>query len=207
MYLAGIQLVRAALYWIIGKFGQVTGVFEPTGDITNGLSMLFTGLIIWSLVRPQTETLGLTHISQLKSKYIYLAVLLLLVMLAGYNLVLDPSQIMPTILSCLVFPLFEEPIFRGWIWNRINPALPARGNGWLSVLITTVLFAIWHLGYWDVVALHVHAGTTLPAMMHIMLMKMAIASIIGLAAGLLRWKTGNSYASILFHMFWNLFGR
>lgn len=147
MYLAGIQLVRAALYWIIGKFGQITGIFEPTGDITNGLSMLFTGLIIWSLVRPQTETLGLTHISQLKSKYIYLAVLLLLVMLAGYNLVLDPSQIMPTILSCLVFPLFEEPIFRGWIWNRINPALPARGNGWLSVLITTVLFAIWHLGY------------------------------------------------------------
>jgi membrane protease YdiL (CAAX protease family) len=36
---------------------------------------------------------------------------------------------------------------------------------------------------------------------------MVIASIIGLAAGLLRWKTGNIYASILFHMFWNLFGR
>jgi membrane protease YdiL (CAAX protease family) len=169
--------------------------------------MLITGIIFWILVRPQSETLGFTYFPQSKSKYIYLAVFLLLVMMAGYNLFLDPSQVMPTILSCLVFPLFEEPLFRGWIWNWINPTLPSRGNGWLSVLITTVLFAIWHLGYWDVVALHVRAGTTLSAMMHIMLMKMVIASIIGLAAGLLRWKTGNSYASILFHMFWNLLGR
>jgi membrane protease YdiL (CAAX protease family) len=207
MYLAGLQLVRAMLYWIIGNLGQITGVFEPTGEITNGLSILFTGLIIWGLVRPKPETLGLTQFTQTKNKYIYLAVLLLLVLLAGYNLVLNPSQIMPTILSCLVFPLFEEPIFRGWIWNRITPVLPARGNGWLSVLVTTVLFAVWHLGYWDVIALHGSAGTTLAAMTHIMLMKMVIASIIGLAAGLLRWKTGNIYASILFHMFWNLFGR
>jgi membrane protease YdiL (CAAX protease family) len=207
MYLAGMQLVRAVLYWIIGKLGQITGLFEPTGDITNGLSILITGLIIWSLVRPKRETLGLTDLSRSKGKYIYLAVLLLLVMLAGYNLVINPSQIMPTILSCLVFPLFEEPIFRGWIWNQVSPVIPAKRNGIFTTVLVSALFAVWHLGYWDVVSLHMKAGTSTAVIIHIMLMKMVIAAIIGIFTGIFRWKTGNIYASILFHAAWNLFGR
>jgi membrane protease YdiL (CAAX protease family) len=74
-------------------------------------------------------------------------------------------------------------------------------------MVTTLLFVIWHLGYWDVVAQHMPAGASLSTLVHVMLMKMLIASIIGLAAGVLRWKTGNIYASLLIHAFWNLFGR
>ena len=200
--LAGFQLIRALLYWLTGLVG-----LSAASDITNAASVVLTGLIIWIIFKPDMTMVGLDGFPVSRVKYVYLGFGLLLIILAGVNLMLDPSQLLPTIISCVVFPLFEEPIFRGWIWNRVSTSLPGRFNGVLALLISTILFAIWHLGYWDVVALHVRPGTTFAGLTYIMLMKMMVASIIGLLAGMLRWKTGNIYASILVHAFWNLFGR
>jgi uncharacterized protein len=200
--LAVIQLTRATAYRIIGLAG-----IPAASDITDAASIILTGMIVWKVTKPQANTLGQIEFPAAKTRFLYAGIGAVLLLLAGVNIVLDPSQLMPTFISCIVFPLFEEPLFRGWVWNRINPTLPPRGNGLTTILITSLLFAIWHLGYWDVVALHIPAGTTLPVMAHIMLMKMVIAVVIGLATGFLRWKTGSTYSSILFHAFWNLFGR
>ncbi len=200
--LAGFQLTRALLYWILTKFHFPTG-----GDITNVVSLALTGLLIWIVFKPVKTVIGLYGFPKSGGKFAYYGFGLLLVILAGMNLYRDPSQLMPTIASCVVFPLFEEPIFRVWIWSRVAAALPARANELLTLIVSTVLFALWHLGYWDVVAVHVRSSTSSASLTHIMLMKMVVASIIGLLAGFLRWKTGKIYASILFHAFWNLFGR
>jgi uncharacterized protein len=203
--LAGIQLVRMVLYRLIGRMGSAAGWFLPAGDITNGLSILMSGLILLFLFRPSREIIGLTPFGpHSKARIVETIALILLAALAAINLILNPVQTIPTIISCLVFPLFEEPIFRGWAWNKLSPTLPSRGNGLLTAILTTLLFSLWHLGYWDVVSLHVPAGAD---MLHIMLMKMVITSIIGVLAGIMRWKTGNIYASILIHAAWNLFGR
>jgi membrane protease YdiL (CAAX protease family) len=199
--LASFQLTRALLYWILTKFHLPAG-----GDITNVVSLALTGLLIWIVFKPVKTVIGLLRFPKSGASS-RIMVWLLLVILAGMNLYRDPSQLMPTIASCVVFPLFEEPIFRGWIWSRMAAALPARANELLTLIVSTVLFALWHLGYWDVVAIHVRSSTSFASLTHIMLMKMVVASIIGLLAGFLRWKTGKIYASILFHAFWNLFGR
>ena len=169
--------------------------------------MLATGLILWLVVRPSLLSTSLMPFPRSKNRLIYLALSLLLIILAVIGIQGDSSRILPTIVSCLIFPIFEEPLFRGWIWNRLGTALPERGRGLFSVLITTALFSLWHIGYWDVISLHVRAGTTFSMMIHIIMMKMALTAVIGLAAGWLRAKTGSVYASILFHAFWNLFGR
>ena len=200
--LAGFQLIRALLYGLIG----ITGL-PAVGDITNAASVVLPGIIIWIIFKPDMTMVGLDGFPVSRVKYVCFGFGLVLFILAGVNLMLEPSQLLPTIISCVVFPLFEEPIFRGWIWNRVSTSLPGRFNGVLTLLISTILFALWHLGYWDVVALHVRPGTTFAGLTYIMLMKMMVASIIGLLAGMLRWKTGNIYASILIHAFWNLFGR
>jgi len=200
--LASFQLTRALLYWILTKFHLPAG-----GDITNVVSLALTGLLIWIVFKPVKTVIGLFGFPKSRGKFAYYGFGLLLVILAGMNLYRDPSQLMPTMASCVVFPLFEEPIFRVWIWSRVAAALPARANELLTLIVSTVLFALWHLGYWDVVAVHVRSSTSSASLTHIMLMKMVVASIIGLLAGFLRWKTGKIYASILFHAFWNLFGR
>jgi len=205
MCLAGIQLVRMVLYWLIGRLGSASGLFLPSGDSTNGLSILLTCLILWFLFRPSRETIGLTPFtSQSRARKVEIIALFILTALAAINLITNSDQTIPTIISCLVFPLFEEPLFRGWAWNKLSPSLPSRGNDLLTTILTTLLFTLWHFGYWDVVSLHVPAEAD---MMHIMLMKMVITSIIGALAGIMRWKTGNIYASILVHAAWNLFGR
>jgi membrane protease YdiL (CAAX protease family) len=202
LVLAAIQMFRAVVYRVLMFAGM-----SPVDDITNAASILLTGLTVLILFKSGTAAVGLDNFPRSKVRFFYYAGYTLLFVLAGINLYLNPSQIIPTLISCLIFPLFEEPLFRGWIWNRVTTSLPSRWNGPLAVLVTAALFALWHLGYWDVVALHVPAGLQLLGMIHIMLMKMMITSIIGLICGLLRWKTGNIYASILFHAFWNLFGR
>lgn len=208
LLLSGIQVIRLVCYRTAALIGYTTGWFQEYGDITNGLAMLVTGLILWLIFRPPLKTIGLTGFTgRSVTKIVEVCAAILLFILAGINLFLNPDQLVPTFVSCLIFPFFEEPLFRGWIWNKVSPALPGKWNGLLCVLLTAALFAIWHLGYWDVVALHVKPGTTFASMQHIMWMKMVISSIIGLLTGLLRWKTGNIYASILFHAAWNLFGR
>ncbi len=208
LLLSGIQVIRMFLYRLAALAGSASGLYQPNGDITNGLSILWTAVILWALFRPSLPMVGLTGFSgSSKTKVIEIICTIILLVLAGINLVLNPDQIIPTIISCLVFPLFEEPLFRGWIWNQVSPAMPAKRNGIFTTVLVSALFAAWHLGYWDVVSLHMKAGTTTAAIIHIMLMKMVIAAIIGIFTGIFRWKTGNISASILFHSAWNLFGR
>jgi membrane protease YdiL (CAAX protease family) len=208
LLLSGIQVIRFICYRTMALAGSATGWFQQYGDITNELSILITGLIIWLIFRPPLKMIGITGFTgRSGTKIVEVCATILLLILAVINLVLDLGQVIPTLVSCLIFPLFEEPLFRGWIWNKVSPTISAKWNGLLCVLLTATLFAIWHLGYWDVVALHVKPGTTFASMQHIMWMKMVISSIIGVVTGLLRWKTGNIYASILFHATWNLFGR
>jgi len=206
--LIGIQLFRYFMYRIMVGLGSVSQLFEPAGDITNGLTMLLTGLGLWLMVRHSLGNPGFSKFTISSKGFIgMMAGLAIFVVMAGFNICMDPRQFIPTVLSCLIFPFFEEPIFRGWIWKRMSSVLPAKWNGISTILLTTLLFALWHLGYWDVVAIHVSSSTTTSGLIHIMLMKMVIASIIGLWAGFCRWKTGNLYGSILIHAFWNLLGR
>jgi uncharacterized protein len=206
--LSGIQVIRLIFYHITALAGSASGLYPPYGDITNGGSILFTGLILCVLFRPSRSMIGLTGFSgSLGTRVMEIIGTSFFLILAGINLILHPDQIVPTIVSCLIFPLFEEALFCGWIWNKIKPCLPKKQNGIFTAILVGVLFAIWHLGYWDVVALHMKAETTMTTMLHVMLMKIVIAGIIGIFAGMLRWKTGNIIASILFHAAWNLFGR
>jgi uncharacterized protein len=206
--LCTIQVIRLVLYRITALAGSTSGWYQPYGEITNGMSMLFTAFSVWMIYRPPFKISGFTGFDDhSRIKTVEIAGGIALLALAAINLVINPDQIISTLVSCLVFPLFEEPLFRGWIWNKLSPALPFKGNGILTIFLVSVLFAICHLGYWDVVSLHLKAGTTMEVKLHIMQMKMMVASIIGIITGILRWKTGNIYASVLFHAAWNLFGR
>lgn len=170
--------------------------------------MLLTALVLLILFQPSIRSLGLTRWNGTKrAKWITISGVIILILLAGINILMDQSQLVPTLVSCLVFPLLEEMLFRGWIWNHISRALPDERGGLSAVLITAGLFAVWHLGYWDVISTHIAMNVPAESILHIMGMKMIIAAIIGLFTGVLRWKTGNIYASMLFHAAWNLFGR
>ena len=57
--------------------------------------------------------------------------------------------------SCIVTPVFEKLLFRGYIWNQLSGVL---GSKWATYLTTTILFALWHLAYIDSIAFRVEDG-------------------------------------------------
>jgi len=99
----------------------------------------------------------------------------------------------------VITPIFEELIFRGYIWNKLNTAIKKEGG---TYLITTVLFGIWHLGYIESIAFRVETGLA-----KIMFMKVIVGLVYGVVLGALRLKTKNSYSTILLHGVMNIFGR
>ncbi|MBX8938118.1 CPBP family intramembrane glutamic endopeptidase [Enterococcus gilvus] len=103
------------------------------------------------------------------------------------------------IYSSIVTPIFEELIFRGGVWNQLSVifkrAVPV-------YLWSSVLFGIWHLGYFDSLAFRVGEG--LP---EALIWKVITGLCYGLVLGLLRLRTKNCYSTMLLHGAMNIFGR
>ena len=104
------------------------------------------------------------------------------------------------VFSTLITPIFEELIFRGYVWNKLEEKFNKR---FIVYIITTLLFAIWHIGYIDSIAFRV-ASSNVP---FIMLMKVVTGLCFGIVLGAVRCKTKNCYSTILLHSIMNLFGR
>lgn len=101
--------------------------------------------------------------------------------------------------SCIVTPVFEELLFRGYIWNELSGIW---GNKWPTYLTTSILFGLWHLAYIDSIAFRVEDG-----LLSVMVWKVVTGLCFGVVLGAVRMKTKNCYAAMLMHGAMNLFGR
>jgi len=101
--------------------------------------------------------------------------------------------------SSVVTPIFEELIFRGYIWNKLNTIFDKE---WITYVVSTVLFGLWHLGYIEAVAFRTETGLAAA-----MLWKVITGLCFGVVLGAVRLKTKNSYSAMLLHGVMNIFGR
>ncbi|MCK9152567.1 CPBP family glutamic-type intramembrane protease, partial [Methanobacterium alcaliphilum] len=80
-------------------------------------------------------------------------------------------------------------------------ACEIRRSGFLTLIIITAAFSLWHIGYMDVFLIHpIHPNLNI-----MLISKIGIGMVLGLITGLIRLKTGKVYGSFLFHAFWNTF--
>ncbi len=100
--------------------------------------------------------------------------------------------------SSIVTPVFEELLFRGVIWNRLNKHYTKE---WKTYIIVTALFAAWHIGY--AIGLYLWNGGSL---LTVVCMKVLIGGIVGFITGALRYKTKNCYLGIIVHGILNAIG-
>lgn len=101
--------------------------------------------------------------------------------------------------SSIVTPIFEELIFRGYVWNKLNAVF---SKEWKTYIISTVLFALWHIGYISSIAFRIQNGLA-----NAMVWKVITGLCFGIILGAVRLKTKNSYSTILLHAALNIFGR
>ncbi|KUK75743.1 MULTISPECIES: CPBP family intramembrane glutamic endopeptidase [Methanobacterium] len=202
--LALIQLFRAAI------FGSLWITIQPGDNITlfqfiNGLHFIIVGIILLLYFKPSLDELGLQWDDirrRTRLFYIIGALILVTLIVIPYTFGWELQILVMGLMFGLITPLFEELLFRGYIWGKISQSPGMVHSPTLTLGTVTLLFMVWHLGYLDVLILHPLASTNIP---WIMVSKMGIGLVLGLIVGYLRLKTGKTYASILFHGLWNVF--
>lgn len=102
--------------------------------------------------------------------------------------------------SCILIPVFEELIFRGYIWNKLSLVIK---KDFIVYIVSTVLFALWHIGYIDSYILFVGSENLLSFVCS----KVLIGLVFGIITGFFRYKCKSTYISILAHSVLNSFGK
>ncbi len=141
---------------------------------------------LWLIARPSADQLGIQWKVLTKKQKLFTAgsgslVMLLLVL----TLFLFPDMMLINLVSALLFPIFEELLFRGWIWSKLETILTGPHSGLMIWIATSVLFAIWHLGY--SVTVTQNAGPSANPL-EIMFFKVLVGGMVGVIAGLARWR-------------------
>ncbi len=109
------------------------------------------------------------------------------------------EPILLLVYSSIVTPIFEELIFRGYIWNELNQIFTSE---WKTYIVTTIFFALWHLGYISSIAFRVEDD-----LLNVMIWKVITALCFGIVLGAVRLKTKNCYSTMILHGVMNLFGK
>lgn len=182
----------------------------PTSPLWNWIDLAafsIVGLALLAIYRPSAAVLGLewhgmSRLARgLSTGSCGLALLLILTSVS-----FSPAILLENIKNALVLPLFEELLFRGWIWNRLENAFKGKYAGAITWLVNAVLFALWHLGYFDVYLLKAFPASRGMDPIFFMAMKLAVTFVIGLMVGFLRWRSRRAYGSLALHALINLFG-
>ena len=201
--LIAIQLFRALIMdglWYVVKPGENLILFQ----ILNGISFLIVGILLLALFKPSLKDLSLNLDDVRKrTKRLYLigGIILLILIFLPYTFAYEPNVLVMGLIFGLIVPAFEELLFRGYLWNKVQNSIDVKNSGLITWITITILFGIWHIGYIDVFLIHPKEFAIMPLIMS----KIMVGLVLGTIVGYIRLKTGKVYGAFLFHGFWNTF--
>ena len=105
---------------------------------------------------------------------------------------------LPLIYTSVMIPVYEEIIFRSYIWNTFKKE---NMNEIKIYFLTTILFSIYHIGYIDIIIMNNGFNN----MALIIFIKCSLMLSYGLFIGFFKYKIKNSYSCMLVHSFINIF--
>jgi membrane protease YdiL (CAAX protease family) len=199
--LLAIQLTRAGLLQLLLMTGDQAILYHS-------FILVALGVLLYLVFRPKLKDLGLElHGLDKRTRRIYATATIVVILLAiasPSNYSGNVEDIISSIESVLIYPIFEELVFRGYIWSKLEEH---KLVGMKAYLITALLFGIWHLGYLDVIYIKSTQNFPDSNINDVMFYKFLIGTAYGVFTGFTRYKTKNAYSSIIVHSFLNIFGR
>ncbi len=138
----------------------------------------------------------------IKYKVFTILVLLFFIVTPIITMNYDLYNILSLVYNAIITVIFEEIIFRGFIFKEIS----LMKNELTAYIISTILFGLWHLGYIDTIIWRTSLFSPEANIANIMFWKAITGMIIGIVLGFFRYKNRNVYSSMLIHTFINTFG-
>ena len=105
--------------------------------------------------------------------------------------------------SALLLPVFEELLFRGFLWDRLERAF---GGGSAALWLSAALFGLWHVGYADTILCRMAWTGREGNLIAILCGKVLTGFLLGLCFGWLRRKFRNGFPGLLAHIVLNTMG-
>lgn len=200
--LIGLQISR-----IILKQGAFLFLsYNKFNDTFISMSIMFF-LTIFIIYKSKKENVSLNIFSYMENKeskiyYLIVTSALVLLIFTSPSFSSKPSieTILPLLYTTVMTPIYEETIFRSYIWKVLEKESVDEAKVYF---LTTILFSIYHIGYIDTIIMT--SGFNHMALM--LLIKCSLMLSYGLFIGFFRYKIKNLYSCILVHSFINIFLR
>ena len=167
------------------------------------IMVILTLFIIYKTKQDRITLDIFSHMKNKESKVYYFMVtvgILLLIFTSPFFLT-NPSieTLLPLIYTTVMIPIYEEIIFRSYIWNILQKENMKEIK---IYFLTTLLFSAYHIGYIDtIIAINGFNNMAL-----IIFIKCSIMLSYGIFIGFFKYKIKNSYSCMLIHSFINIFG-
>ena len=205
-----INIILCLIALQIGRFSFKTLAFLfldknfITDVIVSSIYMII--IIIFSIISIKKNELELNIFPKnLNWKYIVTLIILFAIIFTTPIITKNYSlyDILSLLYGAIITVIFEEIIFRGFVYKEISNI---KNDLW-AYIISTIIFGIWHLGYIDTVMWRVSMISPNANIMNIMFWKVITGLSFGIVVGFFRYKNKNVYSSIIVHALLNTFGR
>lgn len=100
-------------------------------------------------------------------------------------------------LATLVIPIYEELLFRQYLWNYINGFVESEKVTWIIISIISILFVF---GYWDIVSQNLQSINSDKFAVDIISSKLVVQAVVSVATGFLKCKYKDIYLCIFLHI-------
>ena len=100
-------------------------------------------------------------------------------------------------LATIVVPLYEELLFRKYLWNYVNSFVENQKTTWVVITIMSVLFI---LGYWDIVNQNLQIVGSDKFAVDVIFTNMKLGVLMSAITGFMKYKYKDIYLCIFLHI-------
>jgi len=200
-----LGLAGTVLLWISNTF-IIQNPSVPIFRLISSLASILILTIFLTIKKPSLQNIGLslTDVNR-KSRLVYLiGFILIIVLFITSFFFMDFFNIAQNIRFGIFCPIFEEIIFRGYIWHKLKKS---KYDDISIIFITGALFGLFHLAYYYEIAYATSFFEDAPSMFKIMQNKVLINIGYGFLLGFIRYKSKNLYLTLIIHSIGNILGK
>ena len=192
LIIVSLQIIRIAVR-------RVLLLFIPITELSlNILNMVIFIIYTYLLVKYCKKNKIDLRVFKVNNKNAYLLLISIFIILFIINLLLNKfsmNNIFKILYGTITLPIFEELLFRGYIWSRL---LKMFKNEMYVYIITTLLFSIYSVFYIDsAILLKVFS-------FGLIIFQLVIGLLFGLITGFVRYKTKNTFSSMIVSSIMNM---
>ena len=175
-------------------------------NIANIISIMIVGISVFLFLRGSSlfNPAGY-RLTQMANKYENkkIRIILFSIMLVGLALTILLktdyvfTEILMMCLATIAIPVYEELLFRQYLWNYVNGFVENQKTTWIVISIISVLFI---LGYWDIISQNLQVISSDKFAIDVVTSKMGLGILIAVATGFMKYKYKDIYLCISVHI-------